>query len=188
LEPIGSTVQTVEGPQQTAPPEIDWFAPPAYTSQWLNPYRKLTRQAFLAAQHAKAGYYVFRLKPNGKTPAFKGWQDEATNDPARVAELWGTTPYNIGWALWKSGHFAFDLDAKNGKDGIAEWRNLWNGQAPPKCLVNTTTTGGRHLIFKADLPNSAGKLAPGIDTRGTGGYVAAPGSVVDGKTYRLHPG
>ena len=43
------------------------------------------------------------------------------------------------------------------------------------------TARGRHLYFQlpADvpIPNSAGKIAAGIDVRGTGGYVLAPPSM-----------
>ena len=42
------------------------------------------------------------------------------------------------------------------------------------------TARGRHLYFKmpdAPMRNSAGRIAPGIDVRGDGGYVLAPPSV-----------
>jgi hypothetical protein len=52
-----------------------------------------------------------------------------------------------------------------------------------------TANCGLHFWFKmppVPLKNSAGKLAAGIDTRGAGGYVIAPGcSLPDGRQWRL---
>ena len=55
----------------------------------------------------------------------------------------------------------------------------------PTTMVRTAG-GGFHLYYRApagvELRNTAGKLGPGIDTRGNG-YVVAPPSVVNGRTY-----
>jgi len=55
--------------------------------------------------------------------------------------------------------------------------------------VVETPRGGKHLYFRltgdADVRNSAGKLAVGVDVRGTGGYVMVPPSVVDGRPYTV---
>ena len=52
-----------------------------------------------------------------------------------------------------------------------------------------TPSGGQHLYFRlppeADLRNTAGHLGRHIDTRASGGYVVGPGSVVNGRRYRL---
>ena len=52
-----------------------------------------------------------------------------------------------------------------------------------------TPSGGQHLYFRlppeVDLRNTAGHLGRHIDTRGTGGYVVGPGSVINGRRYRL---
>ena len=52
---------------------------------------------------------------------------------------------------------------------------------PPGMLSVATPNDGFHLWFRmptVPLKNSAGKLADGVDTRGAGGYVIAPGSVL----------
>jgi len=55
-----------------------------------------------------------------------------------------------------------------------------------------TPSGGRHHLFRQPAGkswgNSSGKLAPKVDTRGHGGYIVAPPSVVDGKAYRWAEG
>lgn len=137
---------------------------------------------------AKRSYYVFRLKPLSKDPAFLGWKDEATNDPAIVAELWKETPdCNIGIAHWKRGDAAIDLDVKAGKNGIETLigLELAHGDLPAAPTV-ITASGGRHHIFRVapGLRCSAGRVGIGIDVRAAGGYTVAPGSIVNGKAYR----
>ena len=73
--------------------------------------------------------------------------------------------------------FVVDID---GADGEAALRQIEerNGALPP--TVEAITARGRHLYFKwpdRPVPNSAGKIAPHVDTRGTGGYVLAPPSI-----------
>jgi hypothetical protein len=143
-----------------------------------------------ALELAEAGFHVFRLRPNTKFPVAK-WPQEATNDPARVRELWADgAPYNIGLATGPSGLAVLDLDRKNGNDGVAGFRRLCEAHGtsirdlPPTISV-ATASGGAHVYYRGRAGNSAHKLAPGIDTRGEGGYVVGPGSLIDGKPYVL---
>lgn len=68
-------------------------------------------------------------------------------------------------------------------------RELAAGREIPRTLTIATPTGGRHLYFRmpagVTLRNTAGRLGPLIDTRAGGGYVVAPGSVIDGLAYRI---
>lgn len=66
--------------------------------------------------------------------------------------------------------------------------------APADTLIVATPSRGWHLYFRHPedgpaLRNTKGgtarALGPNIDTRGHGGYVVAPGSVVDGRRYRI---
>ena len=54
-----------------------------------------------------------------------------------------------------------------------------------------TPSGGRHIWLTGppdvSVPNSASRLAPGIDIRGAGGYLVGPGSVTAHGTYRTRP-
>ncbi len=57
-----------------------------------------------ALQHAADGYFVFPLKPNGKTPAIAAWQEAATRDEAQIRKWWRHNPeYNIGIYTGKFG-------------------------------------------------------------------------------------
>jgi hypothetical protein len=55
-----------------------------------------------------------------------------------------------------------------------------------------TPSGGRHIWLTGPpdvaVPNSAGRLAPGIDIRGAGGYLVGPGSRTDQGVYAAAPG
>jgi hypothetical protein len=66
------------------------------------------------------------------------------------------------------------------------WRH---GQPWPPATFTVATPGGRHLYFAAPpglrLGNTAGRLGWCIDTRASGGYVVAPGSIVAGHTYAV---
>ena len=60
---------------------------------------------------------------------------------------------------------------------------------PVDTFTVATPSGGLHLYFLApagvELRNTAGKIGWKVDTRAHGGYVVAPGSIVDGGRYRV---
>jgi hypothetical protein len=113
-----------------------------------------------------------RLAPNGVL--------NATRDPDLIRRWWGAEPSaNIGGAMGH-GVIAVDLDSP----GAVEW---WASRKAPSTRT-TKTASGFHCFFvtDADVPNSARKLAPGVDVRGRGGYVVLPPSIhPDGPIYRL---
>jgi Bifunctional DNA primase/polymerase, N-terminal len=64
------------------------------------------------------------------------------------------------------------------------------GDAGPLALppaLQVKTPHGRHYYFRLPLGltlrNTTGVLGPHVDTRGDGGYVVGPGSVVNGMGY-----
>jgi hypothetical protein len=82
-----------------------------------------------------------------------------------------------------------DLDVKGDANGEESWTSLKEQPGLGDLAAPTTRTpsGGQHLFFSADgtgLGNTVGRLGAGIDTRGEGGYVLLPPSVLaDGTTY-----
>ncbi|WP_413102096.1 bifunctional DNA primase/polymerase [Streptomyces sp. Inha503] len=83
---------------------------------------------------------------------------------------------------------------KDGTDGLAALARLAREHAfaIPRTVTVLTPSGGRHLWLCGPpglaVPNSAGRLAPGIDIRGLGGYLVGPGSYASHGSYRLAPG
>lgn len=123
---------------------------------------------------AGRGFRVFPLSPGTKIPP-KGfaWKAEATRDPAKLTAWWSQYPNcNIGVATG-DGLVVVDVDAhKPGALGALLALDL-----PDDTLTVKTPGGGFHLYYLGDdVANSANKLGPGIDVRGAGGYVVAPGS------------
>lgn len=135
---------------------------------------------------AKQGFRVFPLEPNKKTPAVKRWQNEATTDPAKIAEWWPAgSKRGIGIATGR-GLLVIDIDVdKGGYGSLAVYEDM--NETIPKNMRVRTASGGMHIYLRCEgeTRNTASKVAPGIDTRGDGGYVVAPGTTIDGKTYEV---
>lgn len=132
-----------------------------------------------ALAFARRGLQVFPCRPRDKLPATAHGCNDATTNPGTIECWWRQEPdYNIAIATGAaSGVFVVDLD---GIDAEAELRRLEVRHGALPATVESITARGRHIFFLfPDRPvrNSAGKLAPGIDTRGDGGYVLAPPSI-----------
>lgn len=125
---------------------------------------------------------------------------DATTDPAAVRALFAAAPRATGYgiACGRAPHrligIDLDVDPAYGSDAAGALRQLALQHLftiPPTVTV-LTPSGGRHLWLTgpadATVPNSAGRLAPGIDIRGSGGYLVGPGSVTAHGRYRLAPG
>ena len=143
-----------------------------------------------ALAYAGVGWAVHPLRPRDKRPSLRDWPHKATTDARVIRDWWARWPEaNIGLACGPSGLFVIDLDVKGDANGEASWASLKEQHGLGDLVTPTTTTpsGGQHLFFSADgtgLGNSSGRLGAGIDTRGEGGYVLLPPSVLaDGKPY-----
>lgn len=146
------------------------------------------KAAYLWAQR---GLYVFPCQPNGKLPLIpktKGGQGykDATTDLAKIDKWWADCPEaNIGCYPHPSGHFVLDIDDKKGKRGSDTLSMLEiDNYAIPNTWEVSTPSGGRHVWFKGGTKSSVEKLGSGLDTRGEGGYVLLPGSLVNSKPYK----
>ena len=65
-------------------------------------------RAALAA--AARGWPVVPLRPHGKEPALRGWDDEATLDRDRIRHWWSRRAYNVGVSCGPAGLLVVDLD------------------------------------------------------------------------------
>jgi hypothetical protein len=85
-----------------------------------------------------------------------------------------------------AGLLVLDVDPRHGgDDSVADLPPL------PPTREAATGGGGRHLYYRAGVKIrcSAGRLGPGLDVRGEGGYVVAPPSVhPSGQLYRWREG
>jgi hypothetical protein len=147
-----------------------------------------------ALDYAAHGMPVFPCNPLDKKPLTPSGFKDASKDETQIRAWWGKWPNAMIGAPTgpASGMWAIDLDLNPAKkiDGKATLDQLVAQHgAIPSTLMTITPRGGRHLIFSWDnnveIRNSAGKIGPGIDVRGNGGYICLPPSRnADGGTYR----
>ncbi|MFJ2262297.1 bifunctional DNA primase/polymerase [Streptomyces sp. NPDC087844] len=123
---------------------------------------------------------------------------DASTDPRRIRALFAAAPwatgYGIACGLDPHRLIGIDLDTKSGTDSSAALRELALRHlfTIPETVVVLTPSGGRHLWLSGPpdvvVPNSASRLAPGIDIRGAGGYLVGPGSRTEQGVYSTAPG
>jgi Protein of unknown function (DUF3987)/Bifunctional DNA primase/polymerase, N-terminal len=140
---------------------------------------------------AAAGLHVF---PAGvdKRPLLVGWQDKASSESEQIRNWWRAHPGALpALPVGRAGLLVLDCDRHpGGNDGIEAFNRLLraNGGKLADVPMAKTANGGAHLFFKQPkgkaLGNKRGELPDGIDVRGVGGFVIAPGAVLpDGKRW-----
>lgn len=148
-----------------------------------------------ALKLAELGFYIFPVEENSKLPLLP-WRKNSSRNPETIKNWWKCPHtgwlqnHNIGIDTGKSGVLVVDIDRKQGKQGerSREELELYHGFGAP--LIVDTPSGGLHYYYRAtqlfrNTQGDKGGIAPGIDTRGDGGYVLAPGSDIDGKYYEF---
>ena len=132
-----------------------------------------------AVELAARGFHVFPCMPNSKAPLTAHGFKNATRDVDVIRGWWTRTPdANIAIRTGAiSGIVVLDIDGDSGADSLAELERQF-GELD--LTVSVKTPDGVHYYFAhpgGTIPCSAGKIAPGIDVRGDGGYVLAPPSI-----------
>lgn len=111
----------------------------------------------------------------------------ATTDEVTIAAWWSRWPEaNIGIVCGpESGLFAIDIDPRNG--GEATWDGIVAELgARPDTVEAQTGGGGLHFLFRypAGQRIANGKLGPGVDVKGAGGYIVVePSDHLSGTAY-----
>lgn len=144
----------------------------------------------LALRLAKAGYSVFPCRPD-KRPLVK-WRTESSGDPGQIIHMWARFPdAPPALDIEKSGIVVLDGDRHGGPDGVAALRGLLRANSADvrRHPVIKTPGDGVHVYFRQidlALRNSPGNLPVGVDIKGAGGCVMAPGADLGG-TRLYHP-
>lgn len=170
-----------------------------------------------ALRLAGLGWHVFALGPTGKPyPNCKDCKETCqvqahyekcdhlvchatyagTTDPARLAAMWDALPHSlIGLRTGApSGLVVIDFDLHDPKkDGRASANRLRSTGKLERTVTAKTGGGGLHLYYRhpgVPVPNdNTGKLGPGADMKGDGGFVLVPPSAKRGKlAYSWVPG
>jgi hypothetical protein len=125
-----------------------------------------------ALRLAYYGRPAFPCLDNKKPACPHGFKD-ATADPEKLRELWREYPGPLVGVPTGEASGLFVIDVDSGRhDEANDWLESVSSHLP-ETRWHATKSGGWHILFKhrAGLRNSAGKLAPGVDTRGDGGYI-----------------
>lgn len=154
---------------------------------------ELTVQQQSALALASMGFWVFPIVPGRKSPPLEfGWQGSAARDSTEILRAWREHPAaNIGISTSKFGAsealIVIDVDCKEGRVGNEELLRLeFEGCEFPDTYVQTTPTGGRHLVFRADqaVRQGVSVLGRNLDIRSAGGYIVGAGSTIEGRYYQ----
>ncbi len=136
-----------------------------------------------ALRYVAMGYAVLPCRPGRKEPLPPRGLLDATRDPEALRGWWSRWPAaNV--ALSCAGLVVVDLDPARPPDWPgSERREALRALDPPI----QKTPRGWHIFFRrpagAHWRCSAGRLAPGVDIRTTGGYVLVAPSHVNGRPY-----
>lgn len=146
-----------------------------------------------AKEYIARGWHIFPLLKDTKNAPLIKWQENAhlvVTDMQGVEKWWGvgarSKNSNIAIKCEPSNLFVIDFDTRNenyGNEAEALRQQIHNLPLSHRPPFYRSRSGGYHYYFRhnhtADpLGNSTSTLAAGVDTRGVGGYIVAPPSVV----------
>lgn len=168
-------------------------------SQATTPFKNYAN-AFL-----ERGWFIFPLRTNGKEPITPNGFKDASNDPQVIQEWIRKYPFaNIGIATEASNLIVVDCDSSKGQTPPAPWNQPGINDGVDVFLTsiadsgnlfdfNTftvwTPNGGIHYYFHdGGVPIRSGANVSGlwrVDIRSKGGYIVAPGSVLESGSYEV---
>lgn len=109
----------------------------------------------------------------GKHPYHTGWQRMLITNENLIDEILKKYPFANFGIVTGNGLVVVDVDKKSG--GFESLNKIKDIIEPT--LTVKTGGGGYHFYYKTnEIVKNRTKVLPGIDVRGDGGYVVAPGS------------
>lgn len=122
----------------------------------------------------------------GKHPVRNNWQNNYIKSKNELELIFKNHPYANFGIITGDGLVVIDVDAKN--DGLKSLEEIKNLITPT--LTIKTGGGGYHFYYHTtEKVNNRTGILKGIDIRGDGGYVVAPGSKhKSGKNYIIIKG
>ena len=160
----------------------------------------LSHNGAVALTLAKFGFYVFPCQSHpgsahDKAPLIPRWKETSTNDEEIIRHWWRQfTHALVAIDCGKSSIVVIDADRHGAVDGVANLHAILGPDLSiTGCPIVETAGNGLHLYFSQSISepfkNARGNLPPGIDVRGDGGYIIAPGSVrQSGEIWSLQKG
>lgn len=141
-----------------------------------------------ALAYASRGWPVFPCRPGSKAPATEHGFRDASTDPDRIRAWWKRIPdANVAIATGSPGPDVLDVDqhgqAGNGFRSFNRLVDVGLVGRPGEIVV--TPSLGLHAYYAGSRQASGRLPRHHLDFRAAGGYVLAPPSRVDGKSYRL---
>jgi putative DNA primase/helicase len=146
-----------------------------------------------ALAYAEAGWRVFPVAPDCRTPLIEGGCHAASADPDDVRTWWSRRPTaNVALACGPdSGVLALDVDSKGDVNGFAALAELEAEFEPlPLTARSSTPSGGAHVLFRCPVEvspaNRVGikrfrsdgsrRVYAGLDVRAAGASICLPPS------------
>jgi hypothetical protein len=139
-----------------------------------------------ALQFAARGWSVFPIQKHTKDEYHVAhWSTESSNDPEQIKKWFANHECNFGLNCGLSRVGVLDIDDKGDMTGSQSFDMLNLEYGPiPTVVTIFTPHNGRQIYFSdpdGRLKNSISlhnRLGSGLDTRGVGGYVVAPGAII----------
>ena len=129
-----------------------------------------------------------RCESPAKHPRTSHGLKDGSRDPGQIRQWWQQWPdANLG--VVTGDIVALDVDPRHGGDDSLRGLESEHGELPITWRF-LTGGGGEHVVFQAcptaKVANSQGRLGPGLDVRGIGGYIVAPPSQhILGRRYEI---
>lgn len=171
----------------------------------MNQIKSTTPFKTYADAYIQRGWFIFPLRKNGKEPLTPNGFKDASNDPAVIKEWARKYPYaNIGIATEASHLIVVDCDSSKGQTPPAPWNqsgiidgvdvfhtkiaDSGNRFDYNTFIVWTPNNGVHYYFHDGGVPIRSGANVNDlwrVDIRSKGGYIVAPGSVLENGSYEV---